>query len=97
MEATFRSQPRVPDILYCVAGGCASECGFFTDIDAGQLAGCMKNNYFSAAHAAQSTLKMWIEDDGKPKPPPCKLRQIVFINSAAAFVGLPGYAAYTRK
>ena len=44
-------------------------------------------------------LDIWTEDDarrGASTPHP-KLRQIIFINSAAAFVGLPGSIAYTRK
>lgn len=44
-------------------------------------------------------LGIWTEDDKRraaPTPRP-KLRQIVFINSAAAFLGLPGSIAYTRK
>ncbi|KAL2043708.1 hypothetical protein ABVK25_012515 [Lepraria finkii] len=42
-------------------------------------------------------LDIWTEDDkeeAQPGPHP-KLRQIIFINSAAAFLGLPGSIAYT--
>ena len=44
-------------------------------------------------------LDIWTEDDKKGNAPASrpKLRQIVFINSAAAFLGLPGSIAYTRK
>ena len=43
-------------------------------------------------------LDIWTEDDKKaitqsPRP---KIRQIVFVSSAAAFLGLPGSIAYTR-
>lgn len=97
LDAVFRSQARLPDILYCVAGGTSTEIGFFTDIDAGKLESCMRNNYFTAAYAAQSILKMWTEGGQRTEISSPKLRQIVFINSAAAFLGMPGYAAYTGK
>ena len=97
LDAVFRSQARLPDVLYCVAGGTSGEIGFFTDIDVGKLESCMRNNYFTAAYAAQSILKIWTEDDKKAEPSGPRLRQIVFINSAAAFLGMPGYAAYTCK
>lgn len=71
--------------------------GFFKDMDVGKLESCTRNNYFTAAYAAQSILRIWTEDDQKARRSSSKLRQIVFINSAAAFLGLPGYAAYTCK
>lgn len=59
----------------------------------------MRNNYFTAAYSSQAMLKLWTESDkkveGTAKTP--NHRRIVFINSAGAFVGLPGYTAYTRK
>ena len=69
------------------------------DIKAKDLDNCMKNNYYSSAYAAKSMLDIWTEDDkeeAQPGPHP-KLRQIIFINSAAAFLGLPGSIAYSRK
>ncbi|KAL8824484.1 MAG: hypothetical protein Q9191_005028 [Dirinaria sp. TL-2023a] len=42
-------------------------------------------------------LDIWTEDDkeeAQPRPQP-RLRQIIFVNSAAAFLGLPGSIAYT--
>ena len=42
-------------------------------------------------------LDIWTEDDETGRCPIHKLRQIIFINSAAAFVGLPGSVAYIRK
>ncbi|KAH1370824.1 hypothetical protein KXW29_000587 [Aspergillus fumigatus] len=99
----FRSQPRIADFLYCCAGGNHAENGFFIDLQATQLDSCMKNNYYSTAYAAKAMLDIWVEDDKKypgtdvstsdttgPKP-----RRIVFANSAAAFLGLPGSVAYT--
>lgn len=43
-------------------------------------------------------LKIWTEDDKAGVMPNSvsRLRQIVFINSAGAFLGLPGSIAYTR-
>lgn len=99
VDETFRSQSRIADILYCVAGGNHAENGFLVDIKAKDLESCMRNNYYSSAYAAKSMLDIWTEDDKKgttPGPHP-RLRQIVFINSAAAFVALPGSIAYTRK
>lgn len=97
VEEVFRSQPRIADILYCVAGGNHAENGFLVDIRAKDLDNCMKNNYYSSAYAAKALLDIWTEDDKKPAAPVSqpKLRQMVFINSAAAFVGLPGSIAYT--
>lgn len=57
----------------------------------------MRNNYFTAAYAAQAILKIWTEDDKKAETSSPTLRQIVFINSAAAFLGMPDYGAYTGK
>jgi 3-dehydrosphinganine reductase len=61
----------------------------------------MQINYFTAAYPAQALLKLWIEDDKKAEAThpsgPAKLRQIVFINSAAGLCALPGYGAYSRK
>ncbi|RYP86959.1 hypothetical protein DL770_004840 [Monosporascus sp. CRB-9-2] len=94
----FRAQPRVADILYCVAGGNYAENGFIVDIAAEDLENCMKNNYYSSAFAAKSMLDIWTEDDNKRNGPATRthnLRQIIFINSAAAFLGSPGSIAYT--
>ncbi|EME79086.1 uncharacterized protein MYCFIDRAFT_34072 [Pseudocercospora fijiensis CIRAD86] len=63
----------------------------------------MRNNYLTAAFAAQTMLKLWLEDDAKKrmslsngfKPSEQRKRRIVFICSTAVFVGLPGYDAYT--
>jgi 3-dehydrosphinganine reductase len=55
----------------------------------------MRNNYFTAAYAAWAMLRMWLEGDKRSAPIKPRLRRIVFVNSAAAFLGMPGYAAYT--
>jgi 3-dehydrosphinganine reductase len=64
----------------------------------------MKNNYYSTAYAAKAMLDIWVENDKKPtgidmsnNTTGPKTRKIVFVNSAAAFLGLPGSVAYTRK
>ncbi|EED14703.1 steroid dehydrogenase, putative [Talaromyces stipitatus ATCC 10500] len=85
------SLPEPPSILFCVAGGTASEIGFFADIAAEDIRSCMERNYFAAAFIAHAVLKQWLA-----RPPPFKQRRhIVFTASTAAFVGLPGYTAYT--
>lgn len=81
-----------------MAGGNHAENGYFVDIQASDLDNCMKNNYYASAYAAQAMLKIWTEDDKAGLMPGTepRLRQIVFINSAGAFLGLPGSIAYTR-
>ncbi|KAF4212325.1 hypothetical protein CNMCM6805_000305 [Aspergillus fumigatiaffinis] len=98
----FRVQPRIADFLYCSAGGNHAENGFFIDLKATQLDSCMKNNYYSTAYAAKAMLDIWVESDKKPtgidmsnNATGPKTRKIVFVNSAAAFLGLPGSVAYT--
>lgn len=82
-------------MLYCVAGGADPGLGLLTEISASDIENCMKNNYLTSAYAAQSILRIWREDDEKTKATASRVRRIVFINSAAAFLGLPGYDAYT--
>lgn len=64
----------------------------------------MKNNYYSTAYAAKAMLEIWVENDKKSssidtqkQPKGHTTRKMVFINSAAAFLGLPGSVAYTRE
>jgi len=52
----------------------------------------MRKNYLTSAYSAQVMLKMWMEDDKESQnrsqqTPIHKVRQIVFVSSAAAFVG----------
>ncbi|CAG8955554.1 hypothetical protein HYFRA_00009508 [Hymenoscyphus fraxineus] len=95
VETIMKSQKTLPDILYCVAGGTPTQCGFLIDITAADIESCMKNNYYTSAYMAHWMLRAWIEDDKTAERETPRLRQIVFINSAAAFLGLPGYTAYT--
>jgi 3-dehydrosphinganine reductase len=64
----------------------------------------MKNNYYSTAYAAKAMLDIWVENDKGPssttaqqEPQGHTTRKMVFINSAAAFLGIPGSVAYTRE
>lgn len=103
VEKTFRSQPQLPDQLYCVAGGTAKEIGFLVDISTQDVERCLRNNYLTSAYAAHALFRIWTEHDRRvlkensSSPNSArKTRRIVFISSAAALVGLPGYIAYTR-
>ena len=100
VKKIFGSQPRLADALYCVAGGTSTETGFFADISPIDLEQCMRKNYLTSAYSAHVMLQMWTEDDKESQnrsqqTPIHKVRQIVFVSSAAAFVGFPGYIAYT--
>lgn len=56
----------------------------------------MTSNYYSSLYPTQAVLKWWIEDDAKrniPKIP--TRRKIVFVNSTAPLIPLPGYMAYS--
>jgi 3-dehydrosphinganine reductase len=99
VDSVFRAQSTPADVMYCAAGGCPTQCEFFANINSADLESCMQMNYFTAAYTAQSLCKIWIQDEQLPRAPNITkpvCRQIVFINSAGAFLGLPGYTAYTR-
>ncbi|KAI2465871.1 putative short chain dehydrogenase/ reductase [Annulohypoxylon bovei var. microspora] len=97
VDEAFRAQPRTADILYCSAGGNHAENGFLADIEAKDIDNCMKNNYYSSAYAAKSIIDIWTADDKKEPSQSIqpRIRRIIFINSAAAFLGIPGSIAYT--
>lgn len=78
--------------MFCVAGGAAGEMGFFADLTAEQLECCFRKNYFSAAFITQSLMRRWINEPDISQNRP---RHIILTGSTAAFVSLPGYAAYT--
>lgn len=73
--------------------------GFFTDLSARDMEQCMQRNYFTSLYPTHTLLRLWRDDDcvsyttlvGQ------RLRQVVFVCSAAAFANVPGYIAYTRK
>ena len=99
MEKVLKAQETIPDDLYCVAGGTFSNMSLFSDMDAGALDMCMRNNYFTAAFPALYVLKTWVQDDKLSKkraPSSPRTRRIVFIGSVAGLCGLPGYSAYAR-
>ena len=81
----------VPDIILCVAGGSnPSQIGFLADLSPEGITSCLESNYYSAVFITQVCLQLWIQN-----PQLDRTRHIVFVSSAAAFVGLPGYIAYT--
>jgi 3-dehydrosphinganine reductase len=85
-----------------VAGGTSTETGFLVDISANDVERCMRNNYLTSAYSTQTILKVWTQDDEESRKKNKQttipqIRRIIFVSSAAAFVGLPGYIAYTRK
>ncbi|KXT04091.1 hypothetical protein AC578_4918 [Pseudocercospora eumusae] len=98
VDQAFQVQPRIPDLLYCTAGGNHAENGFFVDISAAALESCMRNNYFSSAFAAKSALAMWLKDDKEwqhGRNEEQRKRKIIFVSSAAAFACVPGSGAYS--
>ncbi|KAJ0419635.1 putative steroid dehydrogenase [Aspergillus carlsbadensis] len=104
VEEFIASLETPPSALFCVAGGTADEIGFFADISARDIEGCMARNYLAAAYIAHAVLRRWVK---KPSTPGTGLpstesvregkqrRHIIFTASTAAFLGLPAYAAYT--
>lgn len=102
MEDVFRAQPQPADVLYCAAGGNHAENGFFVDISAAQLDRCMKNNYYAALFPTKALFDIWTRQDSSAaaaaaKDQPRRIRRVVFVSSAAAFVSLPGSVAYSRR
>jgi 3-dehydrosphinganine reductase len=99
VNAAFSAQHKIPDELYCCAGGNNAENGFFVDLTVSQLDRCMKNNYYSALYPAKAILDLWIKGGKRPPMSPDKscVRRIVFVSACAAFLSMPGSIAYTRK
>lgn len=93
VERVFKSH-KVPDALYCVAGGCIGQLGYFTDLTSETLKSCMENNYLTSAYPAQSMIKQWIEDDKTNGQGAQKVKQLVFVSSASTLCNIPGYIAY---
>ncbi|KAL4904106.1 hypothetical protein BDW74DRAFT_155090 [Aspergillus multicolor] len=92
VQQYITSLPAPPEILFCVAGGTSSEIGFFADISSSDIESCMRNNYLSAAYIAHAVFKRWVRE---PPTSSNGSRHLIFTASTAAFLGLPGYAAYT--
>ncbi|RYP61090.1 hypothetical protein DL769_007865 [Monosporascus sp. CRB-8-3] len=95
VDSAFRAQPRLPDMLFCCAGGTPGQVGFINDLTPEQLETCMQNNYLTAAFSAQMMLKIWTGDNKTAKGTTPLTRRIVFINSVAAFCTVPGMGAYS--
>ena len=58
----------------------------------------MNNNYYTSLYPAQAVLRLWVEDDktaASPSTP--KVRRMIFVNSSAALIPVPGYVAYSGK
>lgn len=81
----------IPSSLFCVAGGTSEELGFFADISTDQISGCFQKNYFSSVYITHALLQRWLKYPADSSI----VRHIVFTNSTAAFVAIPGYIAYT--
>ncbi|KAH6666823.1 hypothetical protein B0J14DRAFT_642724 [Halenospora varia] len=47
------AQSALPDILYLVAGGTPTECGFIPEVSDEAVERCMRNNYFTSFYPAQ--------------------------------------------
>jgi 3-dehydrosphinganine reductase len=94
VDELIKSYPQTPDLLFCVAGGAKKENGFFVDLQEDQFKACLNNNYFASVFISQACLRLWLAED-EVEQRTKGTRHIVFVSSKAAFVGLPGYTAYT--
>lgn len=80
----------IPSHVFCIAGGAAEEIGLFADISSQQIISCFQKNYFTAVFLANAMIKLWVS-----RPQQKQARHLVFTNSTACFMALPGYGAYT--
>ncbi|KAE8147813.1 NAD(P)-binding protein [Aspergillus avenaceus] len=78
-----------PDILICTAGGTPNQVGFLADISPEAITSCLESNYYTTIFIVQYYLKVWLVT------PQSSTRHILLTSSTAAFLGLPGYVAYT--
>ncbi|PWY89858.1 putative steroid dehydrogenase [Aspergillus heteromorphus CBS 117.55] len=95
VESLIATLKPLPTILFCVAGGTAEEIGFFADISSQHIKTCMDRNYLSAAYIAHALLCRWLAEPPKSADEKSHPRHLIFTASTAAFLGLPGYVAYT--
>ncbi|KAF5967707.1 NAD(P)-binding protein [Fusarium bulbicola] len=80
-----------PDTLICSVGGTTpDQIGFLVDLAPESLTTCFSSNYQASLFITQWCVQRWVQ-----KPDPSRTRRLVYIASGAAFVALPGYAAYT--
>ncbi|EAW08505.1 putative short chain dehydrogenase/reductase family oxidoreductase [Aspergillus clavatus NRRL 1] len=88
----------IPDYLFCVVGGATVELGYLIDKDPEHIRSCMNTNYFTAVFMAQAMLRIWVNAPPSPQGGPNgkpRTRHLAFTCSVTAFVGVPGYIAYT--
>ncbi|PYH91584.1 putative steroid dehydrogenase [Aspergillus ellipticus CBS 707.79] len=95
VESLISTLDPLPTILFCVAGGTADEIGFFADIPSHSIKTCMDRNYLGAAYISHALLRRWLREPPAQPPTQAPTRHLIFTASTAAFLGLPGYAAYT--
>ncbi|KAK1955670.1 short chain dehydrogenase [Colletotrichum sublineola] len=80
-----------PDVLICSVGGTTpAQIGFLADLAPEALVSCFNSNYNSTLFITQWCVQRWIKFPDRKRT-----RRLVYIASSAAFVALPGYAAYT--
>ncbi|OJK04262.1 hypothetical protein ASPACDRAFT_50143 [Aspergillus aculeatus ATCC 16872] len=92
VQEFITSQPTPPSVLFIVAGGTAAQVGIFANITPEEIKSCMDQNYFAAAYIAHACLRRWLQE---PPADSQTKRHLIFTASTAAFLGFPGYAAYT--
>ena len=79
-----------PDILICTAGGTPTQVGFLADISPEAITSCVDLNYYTTIFIVQYCLKLWLAAAPTPSP-----RHVLLTSSLAAFLGIPGFIAYT--
>ncbi|PYI34368.1 putative steroid dehydrogenase [Aspergillus indologenus CBS 114.80] len=94
VQEFITSLPTPPSTLFIVAGGTAAQVGFFANITPEEIKSCMDQNYFAAAYIAHACLRRWLQEPPADNTSNSK-RHLIFTASTAAFLGFPGYAAYT--
>ncbi|KAI9740367.1 MAG: hypothetical protein M1834_004947 [Cirrosporium novae-zelandiae] len=94
VDRILKEYNAIPDILICVAGGSPpSQINFLAELSPDAIRACMDMNYYTSVFITRAVIKLWLQN---PAPADMKEpRHVVFTSSSAAFVGLPGYAAYT--
>ena len=95
-HSLIAAQPVIPDSIWCVAGGAAEDCGFLLDLNPQTFERSMTSNYYSSLYPAQAVFKRWVEDDAAANTSSVPtVRKLVFVNSTASLIALPGYVAYS--
>ncbi|TKX22382.1 hypothetical protein C1H76_5490 [Elsinoe australis] len=94
-EATAWNNDQPPDIVWANAG--SAHPHLFADTPITTLRSQMDINYWGAAYLSHAALNLFLSPRSSPSssPPPSPTRHIIMTSSAAAFVGLAGYAPYS--